>query len=243
MHKILIWILAILPTITIAVCYYIGSERHELQQKIPFISYSIDKPPESCIGTFGVSISAFVIFAIMFTKYKHLEAMIVKKTNTSRDRLLRLNTITMMIGGFSAICMDGVASFQFDNLRPAHLAFASLFFLTVIIHMWFINYIDNNVSRESLFLLRSRIAICTLASGTFVPMIVLNVLQTPLDMNVSAIFEISTLGLVFFFFLTYYNEFRKFKLSVELFMHEEYERVNTIYGSNPSTFESKRFLY
>ena len=91
MLRFLIYIIAILPSITIITTYIIASRKHQLEQMIPFVSFSINYPPgklavtsclirisESCIGTFGVSISAFTLFCIMFVKYKHLETLIVK---------------------------------------------------------------------------------------------------------------------------------------------------------------------
>jgi len=176
----------------------------------------------------------------MFIKYKYTESLIVKKLNTGRDNLLKANSIAMIIGGISAVCMDGVASFQFHNVLYVHLSFAASFFLLAIVHIFIMNILDFKVSKESRHLLRFRLFCALFAVAAFVPMVALNLNQESFDQNVSAVAEISCLGILFVHFITYIIEFRKFRLSIELFHHEEYEKINS-----PSTgsFETKRFLY
>eukprot|EP01114_Cavostelium_apophysatum_P009272 TRINITY_DN22374_c0_g1_i1.p1 TRINITY_DN22374_c0_g1~~TRINITY_DN22374_c0_g1_i1.p1 ORF type:complete len:242 (-),score=15.88 TRINITY_DN22374_c0_g1_i1:31-756(-) len=241
MLRILIAIIGLLPSVTIITTYILASDRHELNgQKIPFISFSINYPPESCIGTFGVSISAFTLFCIMFTKYKHIESLIVKKTNTGRESLLRTNLVAMVLGGISAVCMNGVASFQFHNVLYAHLSFAGTFFFLALVHAFMVIYLDFIVSKESKLLLRMRLVVVVLSCCAFVPMVGLNMIHHSLDQNISAASEISCLGFLFIYFITYYVEFKKSRISIDLFHHEEYEEIN---GNAKVPIESKRFLY
>lgn len=82
---------AALPAVTIAITYGISYWHHDVHQEVPFISGTIDYAPgffnlslnetESCIGTFGLSVSAWLQCLIMLVKYTHEAKIIIHKVN------------------------------------------------------------------------------------------------------------------------------------------------------------------
>ena len=75
----------------------------------------------------------------------------------------------MILGSISALCMNGVASFQFHNVLYAHLTFAVLFFALALIHVFIVLSLDFKVSKESKFILRIRLGVAVFAAVVFIP--------------------------------------------------------------------------
>jgi len=218
--KILVTFITVLPVVTILVCYNMAKMHNHLHQMIPFISYSINYPPEQCIGTFGVSISAFVLFALMFVKYKHLEMMIHHKHSyrliKNKESLLKINKVAMVFGGIGAICMDGVGSFQFHNILYAHLSFAASMFIFAIIHICMVARIEYSVSEESNHIVRFRIFLAISAALLVFPCFAFNIFQASLDQNISAVAEISCTSCLVLFFVSYISESRRVTLTLQV---------------------------
>ena len=67
---IAIWVISIVPLITFATTYALAFTRNDfpLHDAVPFLSLSISLPPESCIGTFGLVITANAASVLMVAK-------------------------------------------------------------------------------------------------------------------------------------------------------------------------------
>lgn len=68
--SIAIFVITIVPLITFATTYALAFTRHDfpLHDAVPFLSLSISLPPESCIGTFGLVITANAASVLMVAK-------------------------------------------------------------------------------------------------------------------------------------------------------------------------------
>ncbi|KAN0052920.1 hypothetical protein ACTA71_012400 [Dictyostelium dimigraforme] len=235
--SVLLWILAILVPSTLIVTYTITVLLfHGVRRTVPYISDTIDFSPESCIGTFFVSITAFLVFKIVIIKHFALNNNINQNCNNNseilfgnenekkRKRGIVLNKISTFFGIICGISIHGVSSFQYHNTNVVHLLFAASFFFSGFIYIFTQTYLDNKFSNlpKRILLLRRIIALTT---SVFIGYIIL---QFFID-DLAAIFEIISALSIFFYLVSFFYEFSKMTISIqfktipEIESHKEYD--------------------
>ncbi|KAM9986007.1 hypothetical protein ACTFIZ_004274 [Dictyostelium cf. discoideum] len=157
--SVLLWILAILIPLTLITTYSLTVLLfHGIRRTVPYISDTIDFSPESCIGTFFISISAFLVFIIVFVKHFVIQNNINQNFNNEivfnenenekkKNRVIILNRISTFFGLICSICMHGVSSFQYHNASVVHSIFAASFFFTGFIYLFTQTYLDYKFSK------------------------------------------------------------------------------------------------
>ncbi|KAN0026285.1 hypothetical protein ACTFIV_007269 [Dictyostelium citrinum] len=206
-------IISIFVPITFITTYTITEVRGDDDQIIPYISDTIDFAPESCIGTFGLSIIAFLMIIVVFIKHLIIKNNIVEKEysdDKKEKKELKFNRFSTSMGLISGLSMHGVSSFQFHNANLVHVIFAALFFLCGFIYLLTQTILDKN-STDIPFKVSiiRKILICI--SFLFIGYIIT---QFFID-NLAAIFEIISALSIFAYMVTFFYEFSNLTLNIE----------------------------
>ncbi|KAK5575103.1 hypothetical protein RB653_010359 [Dictyostelium firmibasis] len=210
----LLCFISIIVPITFITTYTITEVIGDDDQIIPYISDTIDFAPESCIGTFGLSIIAFLMIIIVFIKHLIVKNNIVENEYSDDKRekkQLRFNRFSTSMGFISGLSMHGVSSFQFHNANLVHIIFAALFFLCGFIYLLTQTILDNKTSNNiplKISIIR-KILICI--SCLFIAYIIT---QFFID-NLAAIFEIISALSIFAYIITFFYEFSNLTLNIE----------------------------
>ncbi|KAM9971655.1 hypothetical protein ACTFIW_011638 [Dictyostelium discoideum] len=207
-------IISLFVPITFITTYAITEVRGDDDQIIPYISDTIDFAPESCIGTFGLSIIAFLMIIVVFIKHLIIKNNIIEKEypdDKKEKKELRFNRFSTSMGFISGLSMHGVSSFQFHNANLVHVIFAALFFLCGFIYLLTQTILDikNSSDIPLKVLIIRKILICV--SCLFVGYIIT---QFFID-NLAAIFEIISALSIFAYMVTFFYEFSNLTLNIE----------------------------
>ncbi|KAM9980486.1 hypothetical protein ACTFIZ_007859 [Dictyostelium cf. discoideum] len=184
-------IISLFVPITFITTYTITEVRGDDDQIIPYISDTIDFAPESCIGTFGLSIIAFLMIIVVFIKHLIIKNNIIEKEysyDKKEIKELRLNRFSTSMGFVSGLSMHGVSSFQFHNANLVHVIFAALFFLCGFIYLLTQTILDIKNS---------------------------NIITQFFIDNLAAIFEIISALSIFAYMVTFFYEFSNLTLNIE----------------------------
>ncbi|KAN0035690.1 hypothetical protein ACTA71_004976 [Dictyostelium dimigraforme] len=215
----LLWIIVILVPVTLITTYTMTDELHPDSQIIPFISSSINNAPESCIGSFGLSIASFIMVLVSLIKYLIIKDNIINfEGEINQESKMKFNKFITSMGVISGLSLNGVASFQYKNASVPHLIFAALFFICGFIFILTQTIIDDQISNNPNRIKNIRkflILICCL----FVPYVILQFIQNPIAKNISAIFEITSASCIFIYMVSFFFEFSKVNLNIEFSNH------------------------
>lgn len=108
-----------LSVVTFACCYAISFSRDFLSAPNYFLSRSINYPPASCLGAFGMSIALMLVPAVSFARFAFLESVCPgSKTNLIAACLSN----AAALGGLLVVC------FPLSEVESAHFVGATLFF-------------------------------------------------------------------------------------------------------------------
>ncbi|KAM9971805.1 hypothetical protein ACTFIW_011788 [Dictyostelium discoideum] len=213
--SVLLWILAILIPSTLITTYTLTVLLfHGIRRTVPYISDTIDFSPESCIGTFFISISAFLVFIVVFVKHFLLQNNINQNFNNDiilnenenekkKNRAKILNRISTFFGLICGVCIHGVSSFQYHNTGLVHSIFAASFFFTGFIYLFTQTYLDHKFSKlpKRILILRRVISLTT---SVFI------------GYNLAAILEIISALSIFFYIISFFYEFSKITINFQI---------------------------
>ncbi|KAM9952089.1 hypothetical protein ACTFIT_002776 [Dictyostelium discoideum] len=213
--SVLLWILAILIPSTLITTYTLTVLLfHGIRRTVPYISDTIDFSPESCIGTFFISISAFLVFIVVFVKHFLLQNNINQNFNIDiilnenenekkKNRAKMLNRISTFLGLICGVCIHGVSSFQYHNTGLVHSIFAASFFFTGFIYIFTQTYLDHKFSKlpKRILILRRVISLTT---SVFI------------GYNLAAILEIISALSIFFYLISFFYEFSKITINFQI---------------------------
>ncbi|KAM9973372.1 hypothetical protein ACTFIR_012748 [Dictyostelium discoideum] len=213
--SVLLWILAILIPSTLITTYTLTVLLfHGIRRTVPYISDTIDFSPESCIGTFFISISAFLVFIVVFVKHFLLQNNINQNFNNDiilnenenekkKNRAKILNRISTFFGLICGVCIHGVSSFQYHNTGLVHSIFAASFFFTGFIYLFTQTYLDHKFSKlpKRILILRRVISLTT---SVFI------------GYNLAAILEIISALSIFFYLISFFYEFSKITINFQI---------------------------
>jgi len=238
--RALLILAASLSFCTILSTYLIGRFLGHFNNVIPFISSSLDYPPESCIGTLGLSLVAFTVALIGIIKFRFEQLLIDRKLGLqSGDNIIKKfqvsNNISLIVILLSMVGLVGVVSFQYHLIPICHLVSAFLFFVGAVIYMNIIAFLDLKLSKtqyysgndleynlvaktnqNSVAFAYFRIALAEVSIIFFVIFFVLQFSVESLLQSISALFEIICAAVLFIFVISYWKEFSIMKLTLRI---------------------------
>lgn len=174
------WLPIIVPSllvVTVLVCYFLSTLEKKEPFFLPTISETGDYPPMSCIFTWGLSTTAFLMFGVFYLKYKYTIQLIflAEEYFSSLRKWKKYNQVSLGFGFISMFTLNIVASFQSNAVPIVHYLAATTFFLTGIIHVVIQAIVDLQIHKfyrkhsrelshlqhlpESLWILRFRIVL------------------------------------------------------------------------------------
>jgi len=132
-----IWVLlSVFSTVvTFSISYPLAFANHDIEDQDFTLSSSIAYPPESMIGSLGLSISAVCQWVLLYLRYRFIDM--------KDPEIHRVNYYTYLLGFVSALGCMGVGAFQSSNGIVIHLCCAYLNFvgfnIYLLIHTWYID--------------------------------------------------------------------------------------------------------
>lgn len=200
---------------------------------VPYISDTGTMAPERCVFGIMLDVSAFLGVFTVYLRYKQVEAL----TADSETRMLRLNTVGLVLGVLSSLGMCVVANFQKTALFPVHMFGAVLTLgvgaLYVLVQTLVSFFMQPQIHSKNLFKTRVLLTVWTFSSiiSMFVSSVVMysslpgvdvahKLHWTPGETGYTAhlISTISEWSLAFSFitfFLTFIRDFQKIELRAE----------------------------
>jgi hypothetical protein len=134
------FLLAIFPPLLFAITYPLTYyEVPATDNKVVFLSSTIDYPPMSCIGALGLMFGSILLLVCSFLIFIRNKDLMRSGDMTSR----RLNRIAAALGVLSAVGCSGVAAFPQHVYLAVHLVFAGMFFFSGVIYINMIAYMES----------------------------------------------------------------------------------------------------
>mmetsp|Transcript_13866 Transcript_13866/g.15306 ORF Transcript_13866/g.15306 Transcript_13866/m.15306 type:complete len:283 (-) Transcript_13866:83-931(-) len=239
----LIWVpimLVIVPVVTIGACWGIAFHRKSSDQYVTYISSVIDKAPESCIGTLGLTVTAFILSIMVLSRYRHLHSLFAYKEKLSQrpDAFLKsVSFFQLVLGFFVAISLVGAASFQYSAVFYAHVVSIACCFGGSLIYIFIDLRLGFALGYASWILKVLRCTIAVVATLTLIPFIAVACLRqftktqnlTKLFVTINACAEIC-LSLSFLLYVaTFASELR------ELYIVYQVHHIDALKSRNVST--------
>ncbi len=189
---------------------YLDGDLKTEDGSIPFISSAINMPPESCVGSLFLAITAYLLMMMVAIRWRlntdALDAHNLKMLSSSRG-YHRLNGLAFLTGAIGCICVIGLGSFQEHNVRLGHLLFGAGFFGFMIFSMLGNLLIDWKL-RAHLGFRIVRLVLVVAAGGAFVATVGMYWSLSSLPVaNARAVLEIVLSALVLIYLMTYSHEF------------------------------------
>lgn len=132
--------LSIFPPLLFAITYPLTYyEVPKTDNKVIFLSSTIDYPPMSCIGSLGLMFGSILQLVCSFLIFMRNRDLMRSGDMTSR----RLNRIALVFAVLTAVGCSGVASFQQHVYIVIHLVFAGMFFFSGVIYINMIAYMES----------------------------------------------------------------------------------------------------
>jgi hypothetical protein len=132
--------IAVFPPILFAVTYPLTySEVSKTDNKLIFLSASIDYPPMSCIGSLGLMFGSILLLICSFLIFMRNKDLMRSGDMTSR----KLNRAALVLAVLSALGCSGVAAFQQHLYIIVHLVFAGMFFISGVAYINVIVYMES----------------------------------------------------------------------------------------------------
>jgi hypothetical protein len=131
---------AIFPPLLFAVTYPLTyAEVPKSDNKVIFLSATIDYPPMSCIGSLGLMFGSILLLVCSFLIFMRNKDLMRSGDMTSR----KLNRAALVLAVLTAFGCSGVAAFQQHLYLIVHLVFAGLFFISGVVYINVIVYMES----------------------------------------------------------------------------------------------------
>jgi len=131
------WLLLSASTLllTFSITYPLAIANQHIHNQMWFLSNSIARPPESMIGSLGLSISVCCQWMFFYQRYRFIDLKV--------PEIKRVNYLTYLLGCVSALGCMCVGAFQFVNALTIHFISADLTFIGfniyLLINTWYID--------------------------------------------------------------------------------------------------------
>lgn len=118
---------------------------------------------ESCIGAFGMSITSTLLVLVSLFRFRFVDRTIdsvqfLQNLNrtlpllisrhlslTPHSDLKKVNGAALALGLVMALSLAGLGSFQFSNAKAVHLTFSGLFFLSGLVQLHLLFFLDRKL--------------------------------------------------------------------------------------------------
>jgi len=201
---------------------------------ISFISDTINFPPESNIGTLGLSIASSLWFFVVIIRLKYTEWVILdncQKLGDKANGLNNLNWINFIAGMLSGLSLSGVAAWQIHAQHVVHYAFATVFFISGLLTLVTNTVLDHKIYYAPRYIRVLRTVLTVLAIFCFIGGVLTFSLYEYIDgdifHNLAASFEISTSVVYLLYLLSYSFDFMDadidFSVMIPLTLHTKME--------------------
>jgi len=132
-----VWLMLSASTLllTFSISYPLAIANKDIQNQEWFLSNTIAHPPESMIGSLGLSISVCCQWMFLYQRYRFIELKV--------PRIKLVNWLTYLLGSTSAFGCMCVGAFQFVNAFTIHNVAADVTFIGfniyLLINTWYID--------------------------------------------------------------------------------------------------------
>ena len=156
-------ILAVFPPLLFAVTYPLTyAEVPKTDDKVIFLSATIDYPPMSCIGSLGLMLGSILLLLVSFLIFMRNKDLMRSGDMTSR----KLNRAALILAVFTSVGCSGVAAFQQHLYLIVHLVFAGMFFFSGVVYINMIAYMESwRDERTVAWKIRRIVALLTILVG------------------------------------------------------------------------------
>ncbi|XP_061768116.1 DNA damage-regulated autophagy modulator protein 1 [Nerophis ophidion] len=216
--------LVVWSSTTFILSYIIAVFRRDVDVLFPYISDTAANPPESCLFGLMTFVSACAGTATIYARFKYVE----KLSEETRVVSPCLNRTTLVLGMLSCLGICVVATFQETAVMVVHGLGALLFFVSGVLYLILQCVVSYSAYPygSSMIVCRVRLAVAVIASLALFPTVVCAffVKQTDLHRDTrgkdypfhvaSAVCEWIVAFSFVCFFLTYIDDFKRFRLSV-----------------------------
>ncbi|XP_049952643.1 DNA damage-regulated autophagy modulator protein 2-like [Schistocerca serialis cubense] len=217
-------VLCLLLLATFLITYAIAAGTGHVDPGFPYISYSGNVPPESCIFGQLLNISACLELLCVYIRYRQ-----VTETEADKDEL---NFVSAIIGSLACLGLDLVANFQERSVFVVHLVGAGVCFFGGTVYFVMQTIITRRMKQQKLFYVRLLLSLicCCCCFSTVIPggiaMFIFDgedpMKWKPTDRGyvthlVSAISEWVVSVSFCLFILTFYSEFKEISIESPVF--------------------------
>jgi len=194
-----VWVfLTVFTTVlTFSISYPLAIANDDIEDDRFTLSASISYPPESMIGSLGLSLSAACTWMLLYLRYIFIQM--------KDPGIGQVNYLTYLSGSVGALGAMGVGSFQISNAEAIHYVCAFINFfpqnIYILIHTW---YIDPRIAKLDPQYKRGILRCVTSITG--VASLLLMIVFHQIDIAFS-ILEIILMAGFMLWILTLYNSF------------------------------------
>ncbi|XP_069132647.1 DNA damage-regulated autophagy modulator protein 2-like isoform X2 [Argopecten irradians] len=221
-------ITAIYVPVSFIITYSIAVANDHVEAGFPYISDTGTLPPESCIFGQLLNFGALIAAWNVYIRYKQIRATYA---GVNRPGILRANTVGFILGLLTATGVSIVGNFQETNVIAVHILGAFMAFGIGALYCFVqtgMSFKMPEVPGSTLFINKVRILLCVLDVMFFISMLVATYLagvQNEHDLKwephepgyaehlVATISEWLMAIFIVMFFVTFYKEFSKFRLT------------------------------
>ena len=249
----------VFPTITFCITYAVSISNKTARYPYYFLSSTIDFPPGSNIGSFGLGLSSIVFFIWPFVRFlcvkwalanraphgRRVGLKICGKMRLANKGVRVLNTVSLVLGSAAAIGALGVASFQAHADLTVHLVFAGIFFVCGGAYVALQMLMDFVLPSATYTERKIRLAVISLFPIMFVVGLIIHSKYAAGEafdrkdiIFLGAIAEITTLVLYMIFLGTFIPSYAHLRVNVTFAMSEE--RMRKLARTNPDTISDLR---
>lgn len=238
-------LLVVLSATTFIVTYIIAIVRHDVTPDFPYISDTGTKPPESCIFSQLLNMSAALCLCTIYVRYK----LVLVLVGHEDAKLRRINKAGIVLGILTSIGLSLVANFQETAVAAVHVTGAVLVFGVGVLYSLIQTILTYQMhpNFNGLYICRLRLTL-TLAPACLMLMTFIGATISRIQMEpgtdklnwkpsqpgyaahiVSTVGEWMTSILFLFYFLTFVRDFMKLKLEVKPVLHVRHLDEEPIY--------------
>ncbi|KAF7281736.1 hypothetical protein GWI33_004297 [Rhynchophorus ferrugineus] len=129
--------------ITFATTYTLSVLKEDVPAVFPYISDTGVWSIERCIFSFMLCIGSFLMFSILYIRYRQVKHLLISKKDAGfSNRLATLNTLSIYMAAISVVGLITLGTFQVEPFIYVHLTGASIAFTVG----WFLITIQTYIS-------------------------------------------------------------------------------------------------
>ncbi|XP_021339669.1 DNA damage-regulated autophagy modulator protein 2-like isoform X1 [Mizuhopecten yessoensis] len=221
-------ITAVYVPVSFLITYAIAVSNGHVEAGFPYISDTGTLPPESCIFGQLLNIGALLAAWLVYIRYKQIQTAYLP---VNRQGLLRANTVAFILGLITAAGVSIVGNFQETNVMVVHIIGAFMAFGIGALYCFIqtgMSFKMAELPGSTPFIIKIRVLLCVLDTICFILMITATYvasLKQGMNLNwkphhpgyaehlVATISEWLIAIFIVLYFVTFYKEFHKFRMT------------------------------